>query len=287
MLSVDRQSEDDVLLEELSLRLRGVIPVQPNPLLAASDHASCSLKSTRLNGHLIYCFVIGGECRLCFPQIISVVLHGVAMSDINELFVSLNIHISVASHQQLDTLKLAGVMPMTAVSCGLVTKSDAERLVAQLLPQRSGHRLNVDILLPSASVKDAIPVVHDCFGGCCGTLIPSLPIEERIECSECKYLFTGEKFVSHTHSARQLPHICHWGFDSSNWRHYLHLPESAEHDLKALRKLDLYKYPSHLGKRSASDDLAVREKTLYHINLITYDGDRFLALITDAETLTV
>uniref|UniRef100_A0A915PRY2 C-SKI SMAD4-binding domain-containing protein n=1 Tax=Setaria digitata TaxID=48799 RepID=A0A915PRY2_9BILA len=247
-------STDDILLDELSSRFHGVLPIQPSPLLLPSDHISSSLKSTRLNGHLIYCFVIGGECRLCFPQIISVVLRGVAISDINELFVDLNIHISVASQQQLDTLKLAGVMPMTADSCGLVTKSDAERLVAKLLPQCSGYRLTTDNL----SDTDTIPVVHDCFDGCTGTLIPMLDTDEQIECSQCKLLFTGEKFVSHSHSIQQIRRICHWGFDSSNWRHYLHLPESYEDDMKALQKLELYKYPPiRLGKRSASNGLTV------------------------------
>ncbi|VDN82723.1 unnamed protein product [Brugia pahangi] len=266
---------DDILLDELSSRLHGVLPIQPTPLLLPSDHISSSLKSTRLNGHLIYCFVIGGECRLCFPQIISVVLHDVPISDINELFINLNIHISVASQQQLDTLKLAGIMPMTADSCGLITKSDAEHLVAKLLPQCSGYRLattttTTTIAAVAATttttamiksydelmMNDAIPVMHDCFDGCTGILIPMLNCDEQIECTQCKLLFTGEKFVSHSHSIQQIQRICHWGFDSSNWRHYLHLPESYENDLKALQKLELYKYPTmmhRLGKRSASN----------------------------------
>ncbi|VDM92042.1 unnamed protein product [Litomosoides sigmodontis] len=252
-------SADDILLDELSSRFRGILPVQPSPLLLPADHVSSSLKSTRLNGHLIYCFVIGGECRLCFPQIISVVLRGVAVNDINELFVDLNIHISVASQQQLDTLKLAGVMPMTADSCGLVTKSDAERLVAKLLPQCSGYRLATGI---ASYDSDAVPVVHDCFDGCTGTLIPMLDTDEQIECTQCKLLFTGEKFVSHSHSIQQFRRICHWGFDSSNWRHYLHLPESYEDDLKALQKLELYKYPPiRLGKRSASHAFTLEATT--------------------------
>uniref|UniRef100_A0A0R3S1D4 C-SKI_SMAD_bind domain-containing protein n=1 Tax=Elaeophora elaphi TaxID=1147741 RepID=A0A0R3S1D4_9BILA len=256
-------STDDILLDELSSRFRGVLPIQPSPLLLPSDHISSSLKSTRLNGHLIYCFVIGGECRLCFPQIISVVLRGVAINDINELFVDLNIHISVASQQQLDTLKLAGVMPMTADSCGLVTKSDAERLVAKLLPQCSGYRLARDI---STYDMDVIPVMHDCFDGCTGTLIPMLDTDEQIECTQCKLLFTGEKFVSHSHSLQQIRRICHWGFDSSNWRHYLHLAESCEDDLKAVQKLELYKYPPiRLGKRSASYAFTVMLKIFFNI----------------------
>ncbi|VDM10644.1 unnamed protein product [Wuchereria bancrofti] len=265
---------DDILLDELSSRLHGVLPIQPTPLLLPSDHISSSLKSTRLNGHLIYCFVIGGECRLCFPQIISVVLHDVPINDINELFINLNIHISVASQQQLDTLKLAGIMPMTADSCGLITKSDAEHLVAKLLPQCSGYRLATTALSTTTTaaaatptttmiksydeimMNDAIPVMHDCFDGCTGILIPMLNSDEQIECTQCKLLFTGEKFVSHSHSIQQIQRICHWGFDSSNWRHYLHLPESYENDLKALQKLELYKYPTmlhRLGKRSASN----------------------------------
>lgn len=237
---------EDVLLEELSRRFRGVLPVQPSPVLLAPDQTPCSLKSTMLAGHLIYCFVVGGECRLCFPQIISVVLPGVRPGDVNELFAQLNIHMSVASPQQLDTLKVAGVMPISADSCGLVTKSDAERLVARLLPQSSGP-LGADV--PRG---DALPVVHDCFGGAAGVLLPSLAAEARIECSHCKLMFTGEKFVSHSHSTEQIRRICHWGFDSSNWKYYLRLPEHCEDDAKALRRLQLYKYPPvRLGKRSA------------------------------------
>ncbi|MFH4978274.1 hypothetical protein AB6A40_004983 [Gnathostoma spinigerum] len=225
----------DVLLDELA-HLKGVLPVQPSPLMVAPDTQSSSLKSTRLNGQLISCFVVGGECRLCFPQIISFVLNGVRIDDINNLFLDLNIHISLATSQQLDILKIAGVMPMTADSCGLVTKSDAERLVAKLLPQSSGP------LAVVASRTDAVSVFHDCFGGCSGTLLCSLASPEAIECSECKYMFSGEKFVAHTHSTREIQRVCHWGFDSANWRHYLLIGEDQENDLMAVQRLHNFKY---------------------------------------------
>lgn len=235
---------EDILLEELSSRLKGVLPVQPSPLLVPSDSTSSSLKSTMLGGHLISCFVIGGECRLCFPQIISVVLQGVKVDDVNDLFVDLNIHISVASQQQLDTLKLAGVMPMTADSCGLVTKSDAERLVAKLLPQTNGPLRGV------VSRDDAVPICHDCFGGCKGTLLPSLHCEECIECDECKYMFSGEKFVAHTHSLKEIRRVCHWGFDSANWKYYLRIAETHEDDIRAVQRLEHFKNPHiRIGKR--------------------------------------
>ncbi|VDK67283.1 unnamed protein product [Anisakis simplex] len=235
---------EDVLLEELSSRLKGVLPVQPSPLLVPSDNSSSSLKSTVLDGHLISCFVIGGECRLCFPQIISVVLQDVKVDDVNDLFVDLNIHISVASQQQLDTLKLAGVMPMTADSCGLVTKSDAERLVAKLLPRTSGP------LRKKVCRDDAVPICHDCFGGCSGLLLGSIDGDECIECSECKYMFSGEKFVAHTHSLKEIRRVCHWGFDSANWKYYLRIAETHESDIHAIRLFEHFKNPHlRLGKR--------------------------------------
>ncbi|VDK67820.1 unnamed protein product [Gongylonema pulchrum] len=238
---------DDMLLEELSRRFQGVLPIQPGPTLLASDQTPCTLKSTLLGGHLIYCFPVGGECRLCFPQIISVVLGGVAsVTDVNSLFTELNIHISVASRQQLDILKMAGVMPLSADSCGLVTKSDAERLVAKLLPQTSGPLRN------GMSREGAVTVFHECFGGCSGLLLPALSPGECIECEQCKCVFSGEKFVSHSHSTNEVRGVCHWGFDSSNWRCYLHLDEAHELDPVASRALELLKCPEvRLGKRSA------------------------------------
>lgn len=278
-------STEDVLLDELSSRFHGILPVQPSPLMLPSDHISSSLKSTRLNGHLIYCFAIGGECRLCFPQIISVVLRDVAINVINELFVDLNIHISVASQRQLETLKLAGIMPMAADSCGLITKSNAEYLVGKLLPQCNGYRLATSATARTISNKqlhgnDMIPVMHDCFDGCTGTLMLLLDTDEQIECNHCKLLFTGEKFVSHSHSIRHFRRICHWGFDSSNWRHYLHLPESCEEDVKALQKLHLYKYPPiRLGKRSAA--------SVFTVLFFFFGSQKFFLFLNSVQTYNV
>lgn len=214
---------DDVLLDELS-RLSGLIPVQPHPIIVPPDMSYSALRSTSLNGHFVSCFVVGGECRICFPQIISVVLQNVPIREVNELFITLNIHISVATPQQLDTLKFAGVMPMTVDSCGLITKSDAERLVAKLVPQSGGP------LRTSVSRDGDVSVSHDCFGGCVGRLITMISAtnDDCIECDECKFMFTGEKFVTHTHSLREIHKTCHWGFDSANWRHFIYLTDESD-----------------------------------------------------------
>ena len=43
------------------------------------------------------------------------------------------------------------------------------------------------------------------------------------QCLECEGLFCPQKFVCHSHDPKNR--TCHWGFDSENWRAYLHLAE--------------------------------------------------------------
>ena len=40
---------------------------------------------------------------------------------------------------------------------------------------------------------------------------------------ECEGLFCPQKFVCHSHDPKNR--TCHWGFDSDNWRAYLHLAD--------------------------------------------------------------
>lgn len=95
------------------------------------------------SGHLISCFVIGGECRLCFPQIYSLILKDIEHETIVTLFKELRIQTRQATPEQMESLKLAKALPMNATSCGLMTKSDAERLVA-LLKQREEVSLSAE-----------------------------------------------------------------------------------------------------------------------------------------------
>ncbi|XP_021957973.1 ski oncogene [Folsomia candida] len=48
-----------------------------------------------------------------------------------------------------------------------------------------------------------------------------------IECVECHGLFSPARFVAHSHH-RQEVRTCHWGFDSSKWRHYLLLDRDED-----------------------------------------------------------
>jgi len=88
---------------------------------------------TRLEGEVISCFVVGGERRLCVPQILNTILGRFTLSEINSACDGLRIHISLADDRQLTVLRRDRVLPETAHGCGLVTQSDAQRLCASLL----------------------------------------------------------------------------------------------------------------------------------------------------------
>ena len=113
----------------------------------------------------------------------------------------------------------ANVLPVSAHQCGLITKSDAERLCSHLL-DKSPPRASVCHPRSPFSFK----VQHECFGQCQGLVLPEAytsPTARCVECLECKGLFSPQNFVRHSHSTRNQ--TCHWGFDSSNWLNYLHL----------------------------------------------------------------
>uniref|UniRef100_A0A914VLF0 C-SKI SMAD4-binding domain-containing protein n=1 Tax=Plectus sambesii TaxID=2011161 RepID=A0A914VLF0_9BILA len=251
-LSVDR-SQHDVLLNEIlqmSQRAPGMLPpVQPTPVLMPADRSVTASErhDTLLAGETISCFVVGGEKRMCFPQIISQVLKDVSLPDVNKAFTELNIHCSVCSREQLETLKVTGVMPMAADSCGLITKTDAERLVHSLLYDRKPNRRRM-MLNSDEPRKRAVAVVHDCFGGCQGSFLPDLYMNassECIECSECQEVFAPDRFVVHSHSEGERSRTCHWGFDSANWRAYIRLPEDMYGEESALEKLNALKQKFH------------------------------------------
>jgi hypothetical protein len=41
-------------------------------------------------------------------------------------------------------------------------------------------------------------------------------------------LYAPDKFVLHTHRDGYERNMCHWGFDATNWRHYVHLCENVK-----------------------------------------------------------
>ncbi|KAF7281886.1 hypothetical protein GWI33_004087 [Rhynchophorus ferrugineus] len=210
-------------------------PVQQLPILAAPD-TSCSERSeTILEGESISCFIIGGEKRLCLPQVLNSVLRDFSVLEINRECDQLQIYCSRCTPEQLNVLKSHGILPSGAPSCGLITKTDAERLCSALL---FGGQKNSQPLKPRKGAT-SFPVYHECFGEARGRCYPELFTGKDvkcIECLDCQGGFTPQQFVCHVHRNMENRTV-HWGFDSSShWRSYLHVPDE-ETDREALEKI--------------------------------------------------
>ncbi|XP_040181834.1 ski oncogene isoform X1 [Rana temporaria] len=204
-------------------------PVIPGgPLFMPSDR-STERCETILEGETISCFVVGGEKRLCLPQILNSVLRDFSLQQINSVCDELHVYCSRCTADQLEILKVMGILPFSAPSCGLITKTDAERLCNALLYGGSyPPRCKKDFPPGSAGLELEVTersfrVYHECFGKCKGLFIPELyanPSAPCIQCLDCRLLYPPHKFVVHSHKALEN-RTCHWGFDSANWRAYI------------------------------------------------------------------
>jgi len=196
------------------------------PLMLQSDQKSSNLKTTDVAGQLLHCFIVGGECRLCFPQMRALCLGDIPIHLIDDSMNYLNIVNSSASEDQLKILKQSHVIPQTMARCELITKTNAERLIASNKVQGSPS-------LPEnvRNSLDSLKVAHDCFGGCFAFLYPALMPDPCIECSECHLMFIPENFCRHSHSASAQRSHCFWGFDASNWPFYIHLDSQASSEV--------------------------------------------------------
>ncbi|XP_055984411.1 ski oncogene [Sorex fumeus] len=206
-------------------------PVLPGPFFMPSDR-STERCETVLEGETISCFVVGGEKRLCLPQILNSVLRDFSLQQINAVCDELHIYCSRCTADQLEILKVMGILPFSAPSCGLITKTDAERLCNALLyggacPPPCKKELAAGLALGLELSARSLRVYHECFGKCKGLLVPELyssPSAACIQCLDCRLLYPPHKFVVHSHKALEN-RTCHWGFDSANWRAYILLSQ--------------------------------------------------------------
>ncbi|XP_033218908.1 ski oncogene [Belonocnema kinseyi] len=214
----------------------------PIPILTAPDQSCSERCETLLEGERISCFVVGGERRLCLPQILNTVLQDFSLQQINQVCDELQIYCSRCTRDQLEELKLSGILPRNAPSCGLITQTDAERLVSALLSRAEPclaipiqeHELEEKELHKKEIDEDCVSrfkVYHECFGKCKGIFDADLFLTEDsacIECLECGLRFSPARFVRHAHRSLEN-RTCHWGFDSANWRSYLLLSRDQGH----------------------------------------------------------
>ncbi|KAM8916380.1 v-ski avian sarcoma viral oncogene homolog b [Spinachia spinachia] len=199
-------------------------PVMSGPLFIPSDR-STERCETVLEREPISCFVVGGEKRLCLPQILNSVLRDFSLQQINSVCDDLHIYCSRCTADQLEILKVVGILPFSAPSCGLITQTDAERLCNALIyggtypPHCSKELGSLELERTEKSFK----VYHECFGRCKGLFVPELyagPSAACIQCMDCRLMFPAHKFVVHSHK-RLENRTVHWGFDSANWRAYV------------------------------------------------------------------
>lgn len=202
------------------------------PLLVPPD-SSTELVVCNLEDETISCFSVGGELRLCLPQVLNTVLRDFSLQQINSVCDQLYLYCSRCDAAQLHVLKVLGVLPPGAPSCGLITLTDAQRLCNTLLhPGESnglvgshkGHTFG-DEEERDAEEGGAFWVEHQCLGKCQGLFLPRLyaiPSSSCIRCLQCHRLFCPERFVMHTHWQPDK-RTCHWGFDSAKWACYLQL----------------------------------------------------------------
>lgn len=203
------------------------------PLLLPQDSSVSETTETILEGETISCFAVGGEKRLCVPEVLRKVLNSFNLGEIHHVYEELHIFTSLCSHAQLCTLKRQGTLPASAATCGLITQTYAERLCSTLL-RRLGTRSNET---PSG---EAIRVLHRCFGKCAGVFFVnfySSASAHCIRCCECSGFFSPPEFVCHAHNSLEN-RTCHWGFDSSRWRNYLTLMKGEKHNVHAQQILD-------------------------------------------------
>ncbi|XP_005812106.1 ski oncogene [Xiphophorus maculatus] len=264
-------------------------PVMPGPLFIPSDR-STERCETVLEGETISCFVVGGEKRLCLPQILNTVLRDFSLQQINSVCDELHIYCSRCTADQLEILKVMGILPFSAPSCGLITKTDAERLCNALIyggayPPRckkdpgSG---SLELQLTDRSFK----IYHECFGKCQGLFVPELyssPNAACIQCMDCRLMYPTHKFVVHSHKAQEN-RTCHWGFDSANWRAYILLgqdytgkEEKARLELlldEIKEKFDFANKYKRKASSRASDGIPVKKSKLEDVPSQSPLGDK-------------
>lgn len=77
-------------------------------------------------------FILKNIYILFLLQILTTVLRDFSIAEINRTCAELHIYCSRCSPDQLEILKVLGILPFNTTQCGLITKTDAERLVSTL-----------------------------------------------------------------------------------------------------------------------------------------------------------
>ena len=100
------------------------------------------------------------------PQILNTVLDSVSLHAIHQGCDELQIYCSTCSPAQLEALKARKILPITAYQCGLITKSDAERLCAGLLERNPPRSSLVGFNAKASPFSFKVGLFHFCGTPC-------------------------------------------------------------------------------------------------------------------------
>lgn len=78
----------------------------PLPVMTPRDQSCDQCMDTIIKGEVVSCFLVGGEKRLCFPQVLNTILQEYELHEINKACSDLNIHCSHCTKHQLEVLKV-------------------------------------------------------------------------------------------------------------------------------------------------------------------------------------
>nr|VZI18229.1 unnamed protein product [Spirometra erinaceieuropaei] len=119
-------------------------PVQPSPSpqqLTKSQGPTSKSTGVDEPGELVYSIIEGekvmgfnvwGEVRLCLPHLLRFVLNDMDIDEIGQAISRLKIACTKCSPRQLALLHMCSALPDEVTSCGLIRKSDAERMLKYL-----------------------------------------------------------------------------------------------------------------------------------------------------------
>lgn len=211
------------------------------PMLTFQDaNRSADVTVVEIEGEELASFEIGGEPRVCFPQLMATCLLSHDISEINKTMSRLNIYRSPCTSEQTAALRKCGAVQPSTAACDLLTLTDCYRICMELQKNR---RPNAPLAPAMSNLPGDLCVEHECFGRACGILRPSLysSTDSRcVTCVECRELLTPRSFVLHSHGPSEVRTV-HWGFNPENWRAYIHLPSDGECSEEATTSLEAVK----------------------------------------------
>uniref|UniRef100_A0A1I7XBW6 C-SKI_SMAD_bind domain-containing protein n=1 Tax=Heterorhabditis bacteriophora TaxID=37862 RepID=A0A1I7XBW6_HETBA len=223
-----------------------VIPIKPSPAMSPSDAEGMTGWVT-INGERLPAMVVGGEPRIPIALLHNRPLNEHAYSEIERMMEDLNIHKSLATPCQMNSLRQ------------MDPDVDAERICG-IIRNESTLVSKCDIDVDEA---ERLSVEHHMFGRVCGWVYPSRKGGRCARCQTCHKWFTPQDFVAHSHKEnKENQRTVHWGFDPvNNWQLMVQLvqpsAELPEHQARWKEFLDNSPLKNSKAVKRTADDVQV------------------------------